>query len=313
MSLRGWGGSLATAIAVSAAAGAAQLGMGYGLGIFSWLPTVHGVDEAAWLASLAWTVWISALSVVLGTVVADRTGMPSADFSSIARLLWRITLALSASLGGLIVVVLAAIPARVAQRTDTFAPHLIVGGYATAGVLIGLLLAIAAVSVRAVASNVIATGVWLWLIAVVATGDLLASGRALKVAQLGVWQPTADGPWLQSVYLPGAILSAGSALIIGVCAAWPAARRRANLAGVALSGAAGPALVGIAYLLAAPRLVDVLPQQLSAHLIAPYAIVAGLLGSLLIALAVAPRRQRRAVRPAASARPSHELAAGAAS
>jgi hypothetical protein len=314
MSLRGWAGSLATAIAVSAAAGAAQLGMGYGLGIFSWLPTVHGADEAAWLASLAWSVWISALSVVLGTVVADRTGMPSADFSPIARLLWRVTLALSASLGGLLVVVLAAIPARVAQRSDTFAPHLIVGGYATTGVLVGLLLAIAAVSVRAMASNVIATGIWLWLLAAVATGDLLASGRDLKVAQLGVWQPTADGPWLQSVYLPGAVLSAGAALIIGACAAWPAARRRANLAGVALSGAAGPALVGIAYLLAAPRLVDVLPQQLSAHLITPYAVVAGLLGSLLVALATAQRRQRRPARPVASVRkPREQFATNAAS
>lgn len=297
MSLRGWSGSLITAVAVAAAAGAAQLGLGYGLGIFSWLPTVHGVDEAAWLASLAWTVWISALSVVLGTVVADRAGMPSADFSPAARLMWQITLALSASLGGLVVVVLAAIPARVAQRSDTFAPHLIVGGYATAGVLIGLFVAVAAVSVRAVASNAIATSVWLWLVAAVATGDLLAGGGELTVAQLGAWQPTADGPWLQSVYLPGAFLSAGSALIIGACTAWPSARRGANLVGVALSGAAGPALVGAAYLLAAPKLVDVLPQQLSAHLIAPYAIVAGLLGSLLVALAAAPRRQRRPLAP----------------
>lgn len=305
MSLRGWSGSLITAVAVAAAAGAAQLGMGYGLGIFSWLPTVHGVDEAAWLASLAWTVWISALSVVLGTVVADRTGMPSADFSPVGRLLWQITLALSASLGGLVVVVLAAIPARVAQRSDTFAPHLIVGGYATAGVLIGLFVAVAAVSVRAIASNTIATSVWLWLVAVVATADLLAGGRVLKVAQLGVWQATADGPWLQSVYLPGAILSAGSALIIGACTAWPAARRGTHLVGVALSGAAGPALVGAAYLLAAPKLVDVLPQQLSAHLIAPYAIVAGLIGSLLVALAVMPRRQRRPARPGTPARASH--------
>ncbi len=275
---------MAIAVAVAAGAGAAQLGVGYGLGIFSWLPTVHGVDDAAWLASLAWTVWISSLSVVLGTLIADRVGMPTVGMSSLAKLLWRGVLALAAGLGGLIVVALTAVPSRVAQRADTFAPHLIVGGYAIAGVLFGLFIALTAVSSRPIAYNIILTSGWMWLLATVATADALAGGGQLRVAQLGVWQVTSNGPWFHSIYLPGAALAAGSAIAIGVCAAWVAASRGAGRIGVALSGAAGPAVVATAYLLAAPVLVNVRPEQLSAHLVAPYAVLAGLVGSVCVAL-----------------------------
>ena len=111
--------AIATAVGVSAAAGAAQLGTGYGLGIFSWLPTVRGVDEAAWLASLAWTVWISTTSVVIGTLAAERVALPTVAMPPVSRVLWRSVLALAASLGGLIVVALTALPARAAQPASS--------------------------------------------------------------------------------------------------------------------------------------------------------------------------------------------------
>ncbi|WP_212828475.1 hypothetical protein [Catellatospora sp. TT07R-123] len=290
----GWG-AIAAAAGVSASAGAAQLGIGYGLGIFSWLPALPDSGEAAWLASLAWTVWISAFSVVLGAVVADRMSGPSVQTSTVVRVLWRIALSVSAALGGLVVVALTAIPARGAHRADTFAPHLLVGGYAVAGVLLGLLLAIAALSARAVAANLFATGVWLWLLAVTASVDSLAAGREPGVSQLGVWPVTADGPWFRSLYLPGAAIAAVSTLLIGLLAAWPAARRRDAQAGIVLSGAAGPALVAAAYLLAAPTLTSVAPEQLSAHLIAPYSVVTGLVGAVLAVVVGWPRRPRPAV------------------
>lgn len=289
--------AVTTAIGVAAGAGAAQLGIGYGLGVFSWVPTVHGVDEAAWLASLAWTVWISALSVVIGTIVADRVVLPTVGMTPVARVLWRGVLALASALGGLIVVALTAVPSRVAQRADTFAPHLIVGGYAIAGVLLGLFVAMAAVNARPIAINILTTSGWMWLLATVATADALAADGPLKVAQLGVWQITGNGPWFHSIYVPGAALAGGSALIIGALTAWPAASRRASgvalpqqtprigsgWVAVTLSGAAGPAVVAAAYLLAAPVLVSVNPEQLSAHLVAPYAVFAGLTGSVVVA------------------------------
>ncbi|MEV0455595.1 hypothetical protein [Catellatospora methionotrophica] len=302
MSLQGPGtrlglSSVAVAAGVAAAAGAAQLGVGYGLGVFSWVPTVHGGDEAAWLASLAWTVWISALSVVLGAVVADRVGHPTVQSSTAVRVLRRAALSIAAALGGLVVVALTAVPARVAERADTFAPHLIVGGYAIAGVLLGLFISVAALVARSIAANVLATGGWLWLLAVTAAADGIAAGRDPVVAQLGSWPVTTDGPWFRSVYLPGAAIAAVAAVVIGFLAALPAARRRDGQAGVALSGAAGPALVAVAYLLAAPKLTGALPEQLSAHLVAPYAVVTGLVGSVLALVLCGPRRPRPVSEP----------------
>ncbi|RKE08812.1 hypothetical protein C8E86_3679 [Catellatospora citrea] len=273
------------------------MGVGYGLGVFSWVPTVHGGDEAAWLASLAWTVWISALSVVLGAVVADRVGQPTVQSSTAVRALRRAALSIAAALGGLVVVALTAVPARVAERADTFAPHLIVGGYAIAGVLLGLFISVAALVARSIAANVLATGGWLWLLAVTAAADGIAAGRDPVVAQLGSWPVTTDGPWFRSVYLPGAAIAAVAAVVIGFLAALPAARRRDGQAGVALSGAAGPALVAAAYLLAAPRLTGALPEQLSAHLVAPYAVVTGLIGSVLALVLCGPRRPRPVTAP----------------
>ena len=306
--------AMTTAVGVSAAAGAAQLGIGYGLGIFSWLPTVRGVDEAAWLASLAWTVWISATSVVAGTLAGERAAKPTVGMSPVARALWRSVLALAAALGGLIVVGLTALPARVAQPASTSAPHLIVGGYAIAGVLLGLFVALAAVNARPIATNVIVTVSWMWLLALVARMDTLAARGEVTVAQLGVWQLTSNGPWFQSIYLPGAALATGSAILIGAFAAWPSAHRGSGMTAIALSGAAGPAMVAAAYLLAAPVLEDVRPEQLSAHLVAPYAVLAGLVGSILVALLTRARRSTVIPRPgnrAGGGRPTEVTAAKA--
>lgn len=265
--------AMAIAVGVAAAAGAAQLGLGYGLGVFSWLPTVHGVDESAWLASLTWTVWISTVSVVIGALVADRAGLPTVGMSPMARALWRCVLALAAALGGLIVVALTAVPSRVAQRADTFAPHLLVGGYAIAGVLLGLFVALVAVNIRPIATNLLLTTGWLWLLATVATVDTLAARGQLKVLHLGVWRVTSDGPWYRGIDLPGAALMAGSAFLIGAFVAWAAAGHGLARIGVALSGAAGPALIVAAYLIAAPQLL----------VFAPYAVLAGLAGSVAVA------------------------------
>jgi hypothetical protein len=286
--------AMTTAFGATVAAGAAQLGIGYGLGVFSWLPTVEGVDEAAWLASLAWTVWISATAVVIGSVVAK----PGVGLTTLTQAIWRTGVVLSATLGGVVVAILTALPSRVAQRPDTFAPEVIVAGYALTGVIFGFLAALVAVNVRAFAANLVATTAWLWLLAGIALADALGAGRDLTVAQLGMWHMTADGPWFEGVYLPGAVLWAAASVSIGALAAWPAVRAGNNRIGVALSGLAGPALVAGAYLLAAPVLKNVEPQQLAAHVLAPYAVLAGLLGSVLVAGLTGRRRSGGASRSA---------------
>ncbi|MFI8805808.1 hypothetical protein [Micromonospora chalcea] len=290
---RGWGGSTAAALGVAAGAGAAQLGFGYGLGIINWAPTGAVRIEAAWVASLAWATWIAATSVIAGAVCAQR--LRGRDDESQGRPP-RFALVLAAAVGALVTVLLVAVPARAAQVPDVSAPQTVAAAYAGAGLLLGMLLATWALHTRAAATNLIATSGWLWLLAVVSVVDGVVAGRGLTTAQLGIWQISADRGafWIRDYfYWPGALLSVLSALVIGVLAARRAARAAEVRVGAAASGAAGPLLVALAYLLAVPRLAGIAAEQLSAHLIAPYAVIAGVGGSMLTA-ALAQRAERRA-------------------
>lgn len=295
MAVRGWGGSIATAIGIAAGASAAQLGLGYGLGIIAWLPSPNGGNEATWVASLAWATWIAATSTIIGAICADRMSASIVDSrDALSRALARGAITVAAAVGALATVALVAVPAREAARADTFTPQTIAAGYAAIGVIVGLLVALWAVASRAVAANVIATASWLWLLAVIAVIDGVATGRGLASAQLGVWQITSDADrfWFRNIYLPGAALTLGSAMLIGALAAWPAAKRLDGRVGTAVSGGVGPLLVAAAYFLAAPTLVGIRAEQLSAHLLAPYAVIAGLAGSVLVT-AISQRRESR--------------------
>ncbi|WP_239542960.1 hypothetical protein [Micromonospora terminaliae] len=294
MARRGWGGSTAAALGVAAGAGAAQLGFGYGLGIINWAPAGAARIDATWVASLAWATWISATSVIAGAVCAQR--LRGADDDGPAGSLPRLGLALAAGAGALITVLLVAVPARAARVPDTSSPQAVAAGYAAAGLVLGVLLATWALHTRAAATNLIATTGWLWLLAVVSVVDGVLSGRGLSTAQLGIWQISADSGrfWIRDYfYWPGALLSLGSALVIGLLAARRAVRAPERRVGAAASGAAGPLLVALAYLLAVPRLAGIAAEQVSAHLIAPYAVIAGIGGSVLVA-ALAQRADRRA-------------------
>ncbi|MBM0237248.1 hypothetical protein JNW88_08910, partial [Micromonospora sp. ATA32] len=297
MARRGLGGSVATAIGVAAGAGAAQLGFGYGLGIINWAPPDATANDAAWVASLAWATWIAATSTIAGAVCAQRLRDRGADEVTSAGTLQRVTLATAGAVGALITVLLVAVPARAATVAETFSPQTIAAGYAGIGVLIGLLVAVWALHSPAAAGNVVATVGWLWLLAVVSVVDGVLSGRGLTSAQLGIWQISADSDrfWIRDYfYWPGAVLSIGSALVIGALAARRTARLVERRVGAAASGVAGPLLVAVAYFLAVPRLTAIAPEQVSAHLVAPYAVIAGIGGSILVA-SLAQRRERRAV------------------
>ncbi|MEU1808069.1 hypothetical protein [Micromonospora aurantiaca (nom. illeg.)] len=289
---RGWGGSTAAALGVAAGAGAAQLGFGYGLGIINWAPAGAVRAEAAWVASLAWATWIAATSVIVGAVCAQRLrGGDDEPRGALPRL----GLALAAGVGAIVTVLLVAVPARAARVPDVSAPQAVAAAYAGAGLLLGVLLAVWALHTRAAATNLIATTGWLWLLAVVSVVDGVIAGRGLTTAQLGIWQISADRGafWIRDYfYWPGALLSVLSALVIGLTAARRAARTPEIRVGAAASGAAGPLLVALAYLLAVPRLAGIAAEQLSAHLIAPYAVIAGVGGSMVMA-ALAQRAERR--------------------
>lgn len=310
MARRGWGGSVATAIGVAAGAGAAQLGFGYGLGIIDWTPAEAATVEAAWVASLAWATWISASSVVAGAVCAQRLRERGGADEEPGGTLRKVTLAVAGAVGALVTVLLVAVPARAARVPDTFSPQTVAAGYAAVGLLVGVVVATWALHSRAAATNLIATTAWLWLLAVVSVVDSVLAGRGLTSAQLGIWQISADSErfWIRDYfYWPGALLAMGSALVIGVLAARRTARRPERRIGAAASGAAGPLLVAVAYLLAVPRLAAIAAEQVSAHLIAPYAVIAGVGGSVLVA-ALAQRSERRDAAPAGVALPRQRTA-----
>ncbi|MEU1588506.1 hypothetical protein [Micromonospora sp. NPDC005710] len=203
-------------------------------------------------------------------------------------LLRRVALALGAGLGGLVTVLLIAVPARVATGADTGAPQRTAAVQATLGILIGVLVAVWALRSRAAAANVTATAAWLWLLAVVSVIDGVRVGRGLTGAQLGTWQFDPDHAryWIGGqLYWPGALLALVPALLIGGLAARRAARSPGGRrVGAAASGAAGPVLVALAYLTTLPHWSTLGPAQLSTQLIAPYAVLAGVAGSVLAAL-----------------------------
>jgi hypothetical protein len=265
----------------AASAAAAQLGLGYGLGIVAWLPTVTADDRAAWTASLAWATFIGSTSVVIGATVADRGGWGSRT-GRVQRAVWCLVIALGAAIGALAALPLVAVPASRAQIVDTFAPHLLAAIYVAIGVVVGLVVTVVALAARAVGANVLSTTAWLWILAIVAVSGGIAAGR-LSHIDLGVWKFTDEGPVLGPFYLPGVLILVGGALLVGGLAAYGRAVRGDGRFGVAVSGAAGPLLVTVAYLLAAPVVGKAPPEAVSAARTAPIMIVAGLVGSVLVA------------------------------
>src|SRR5512139_390627 len=165
MARRRWTRSFLGATVAAAGTAAAQLGIGYGVGVITFATTESA--DGVLSAGLTWAVWITATSVVLGAVVGNRlSGDPGGG--AFSRLAWRLVIALAAAVGGLVAIPLVAVPASRVRVADNFAPHLLAGVYAATGVVAGLILAVLALSARAIAANVFASAIWLWTLAIVA-------------------------------------------------------------------------------------------------------------------------------------------------
>jgi len=239
MAARSWARSTVSAIGIAAGAGAAQLGAGYGLGIVAWLPEEHEVSRVTWLASLAWVVWIAASSTVVGAIAAGwlhQRSAATAERTGFTVVLWRISLALSAAVGALVTAPLAAVPARTVTRADNFAPEWTVAGYAVVGVVIGLLMAIAVLSARAISANLIVTMSYLWLLAIGTVVNDLRQGAEQPLARLAIWE-FSDGPIVRDYYVPGVLVLVLVPFLVGVLAALRAGLRGDGRVGVAVSGA----------------------------------------------------------------------------
>src|SRR5262249_53405250 len=176
MAKLGWIASVGLAVGAAAGAAAAQFGLGYGLGIIKWTPDPQvGTPDDRWLASLAWVTFIAAASTVIAAMFTDRmsAGDPGAapprarrgdrrpiPPGSLATAVWRPLLAFCAAIGGLLSAALVLVPARDAVRVGTPSPELIAVGYAIVGVIVGVVISVCALSIRAAAINVLASAAW---------------------------------------------------------------------------------------------------------------------------------------------------------
>jgi hypothetical protein len=297
--------------------------------VISWSAAVGDRAGEAWDAGLAWAAWVAASSTIAGAVIAGRLGArPGGGDSPAGRnsppdpadppgrpglrdVLGWLVVAVAAALGAAATVVLVAVPARVVEVVGVANPQTVAAGYALLGVLVGLPFAVGALAARAIAANLLATAGWLWLLAVAAVTDGVIAGRGWTRVPLAFWDHSLSGPWFRNLLLPDTAVAVGAALVIGALAALPAARRGDRPVTVAVSGVAGPLLVALAYLLAQPDLAGAAAVDLSRHLVAPYLVVAGLIGSLLVTM-VRPRADLGASRgPAGDAAAADAGQAGA--
>jgi hypothetical protein len=279
-----------SAAGIAAGVGAAQLGLGYGLGTLVW-PATASADDSVWLGSLGWATWIAAGATAFGALGAARLGGTVRPGGP-----WRLTLAAAAAVGAVLTVALVAIPAGDTVRVDTFSPLVLAAGYTIIGILLGLPIAYWAIVSRPVATNLLATASFLWVLAVVAVTAGLISGRSVP-AYLTSWQFAGGTRWYGTFAWPDSALILLAALIVGGLAAWPAVRDGRLEIDTAVSGAAGPLLVAAVYLVQAPELGAAPGPIGSAYLTAPYAVVAGLGGSaaaVAIGRWMIERRVRRA-------------------
>jgi hypothetical protein len=284
----GWGRLAGRAGGGALIAAAAQVGLAAGLGLTRW------TDFAT---ALTWVVFMYATAVLAGVAL---------DWRRLARAgrLRRAGAVLAAWLGASLAVPLVWLPVRalafVRVSDDILSPAAAsrtVALAATAGVLLGAVLAAAVLASTAVAANVAAWVGWTWLVGAVSALIGAAAGTPGSPG-LGLL----DVPALPAVVGPVPTLL-GTAAVLGVAVALPARRVGVRPLAAVAAGFAGPALVAGSYLVAVGG------GQTSLVTVAAVAI--GSLAAAAVALR-APARTRTAsiaLPPATPAVPALELAA----
>jgi hypothetical protein len=169
------------------------------------------------------------------------------------------------------------------------------------GAAAGALAAVAVLTHRAIAWNVVAVTAAVWLLALVSVAPSLGLADSPPAVRLGVldpaWLDVGLGQRLAVVTMPALALAAGATL--GALARW----RAHAVMPAAASGAAGSALLAVSYLAAGPG------ESTDTFQAAPYwgallAVGAGALGSVLAAVTRLPERGGR------TGEAADELAAG---
>lgn len=265
----------------AALTGAGQLGVAYGLSVIK-LDRNFARAEEEWSLQLTWVAFFTLVAVVAGTAFAvSRARHVDWRRGSMVR----IAAAFAAGFGALFTMLpltaYPAINAKLSAPGPALTVAYTVGGAAIAGVA----LAVLTVALPPMSTSLTVFTVAMWILAIVSfvdsatwTSVLYLERVRLGVLDIGALQP-----------IPRASFSMPAlAVVFGIVLALSGHVARKPRIQVALSGAAGPLLIAIAYLLAGPGPKDV-TYQADAYLGAMIAVVAGLIPSAIIAFF--PRRK----------------------
>ncbi|MEN3304229.1 MAG: hypothetical protein V7603_431 [Micromonosporaceae bacterium] len=228
---------LGCAVGAGVVAGAGQLGVAYGLGILRW---DAGFASGTWHWQLTWLALLASIAVIVGAATgqwrAGRSGIP-------VGLPLRVAAALAAALGAVVMIPLVLHPARVAHVSEPGSPALTAVIATSAGLVLGIVAAVAVLTEPTVAGNIVATVTWLWLVALGSAVWTIGRGEAWGEARPGLLPVSGAGIPLLLLGMPALV-----ALVVAAVARFGGA----GPVRVAISGVAGPALLAAAYLIGAP-------------------------------------------------------------
>jgi len=279
-------------VGAAALISAGQLGFGYGLGILRWDADFSGAAGAnatpgAWTALLTWVAFIAIVSVLGGARIGRRAIRRPGRRDTLGQ---RAVAALGAAIGAGLTVPLVWVPARAAQPPFPVDPDLVAIIASVAGILVGLVAAVFALSAPPIAGSMLISAAWVWLF-VLGWAVFAAIDPAARVAagrgepRLGVLGPPlvpADTWWF------GPNLMILLAFVIGVGVAGMARFGGQHKIVVALSGFAGPAVIAAAYLIAGPGSGAGRAAQFEPYRAALIAAGAGLVASVVVAFIQRP-------------------------
>ncbi|NUR69855.1 MAG: hypothetical protein HOU81_03465 [Hamadaea sp.] len=264
--MKTWGRAITSAFVFAAIMGAGQVGVATVLDVLR-LDGAYA-DDNVWLAQTAFLAWFAVIAVAAGTAIGAHS----------AGLGVRVSAAVAAGIGGAAGTAIALFPARHAQLPNGD-PALQAGLALTIGAAAGLVFAFAILSARSLAWSAGAYALVVWgLIAGGVAKSADAPPRLGGLAGLGLSPAAVDDAQLFG--LPAI------AAVLGVIVAVTARLRGHHRLAVALSGAAGPATVALAYAIAGPGSSDF--QKLP-WVAALGAVLTGLVASAIVA--IPPRRQ----------------------
>jgi hypothetical protein len=276
MAYRTWGRVLLAALGVALLAGAGQLGFAYGLGIVRFARDFEAVPSQ-WTAQLAWVAWFAMTAAIVGALAADRLARNEGYTAGTGS---RIAYAVAAGIGAAAVAPLTMLPAQDATVPGVD-PVMIAGLTAALGAVGGIFAALGVLAVRTLGWNIAAITELVWLLALISVAPSLGPDDPLPEVRLGVldpaWLSDSTSQRLAVIIMPALAVIAGAG--VGVLAKW----RNHPVIPVAASGAVGPAMLALAYLIAGPGSGD--RYQTAPYWGAIIAVGAGALGSVLAAVA----------------------------